>query len=225
MLFFVSLVIFLFTTYLLSREDFVLLRKNVTVEHVFDIVFLSGMVGLLSARLLFVLLHFKPGYLNPLIFFLVPYFPGLSLVGGVLGVCLFIILYTKQKRLPTARLLDILSLSFLASLSVYVAFESVVLFFTRHFLTGGIEAALVVFLIFFTGLSLSVFGKDRWKDGSIACVNLLAFCCLFASEKLITLSLGRKIIFDNELPLFLVLFVFIVLAYIFSRRRVTRKVS
>src|SRR5438270_6523068 len=103
----------LFCIYLLSRDDFILLRKNITLEQVFNYAFVSLAVGILSARIVYVLLHPSLRYLNPLVFLIFPYFPGLSTIGGVIGVMIFLLAVSRKKKIPKGRLYDIFSLSFL----------------------------------------------------------------------------------------------------------------
>ena len=76
-----------------------------TLEVLFNVAFYTMGVGLLSARIVYIVLHFSFGFLNPLVFFLFPYFPGLSLTGGVVGGAVFVLLY-KRKRFPTGRIFD-----------------------------------------------------------------------------------------------------------------------
>src|SRR5260221_9633094 len=94
---FVSFIVFLFILYTTVKDDFVFLRRNVEIEHIFNTVFLGIPLTLFFARLFFVLFHPKWAYLNPLVFFVIPYFPGLFAGGGIIGAILFLYLYTKNK--------------------------------------------------------------------------------------------------------------------------------
>lgn len=96
----VCLLVYLFTVHLLAKEDLVFVRKNITLETLFNLAFYTCGMGLLASRIVFVALHFKPGYFHPLVFLLFPYFPGLSLVGGIIGAMLFLMLYGKRKKNP-----------------------------------------------------------------------------------------------------------------------------
>ena len=110
-------VIFLFCLHFLARDDFIFLRKNITMEKIFNLAFLLAFVGLFSSRLAFVLLDFHTIYFNPLVFFIFPYFPGLSLAGGMLGSVGFLLYFASLQKLPFQKLFDFFSLSFLSAVS------------------------------------------------------------------------------------------------------------
>ena len=70
---FLCLIIFLFAVYQLSRDDFLFLRKGISTEHVFNVLFLGLPVALFASRLVYAILHPSFRYFNPLIFLIVPY--------------------------------------------------------------------------------------------------------------------------------------------------------
>src|SRR3989344_6058385 len=90
--------IFLFALFVLTRDDFVLIRKDVTLDVVFNISFVAFAVSLTSSRILYVILNPSSDFLNPLVFLLFPYFPGLSLLGAVAGRVLFLVIICKQLK-------------------------------------------------------------------------------------------------------------------------------
>src|SRR3989344_4407799 len=96
----------LFTIYYLSRDDLILLRKDVTIEKVFNLAFIIFFGGLFFARLAYGILYSTKIFLNPLKFFLFPYFPGLSLTGGIAGGVLLLFLILRFKNLPIGRIFD-----------------------------------------------------------------------------------------------------------------------
>lgn len=107
--------IFLYIVYVLSHDDFVILRSNAPMEKIFNVAFLSAFFALFSARFFYVFLNPKPVFLSPLGFLLFPYFPGLSLMGGILGGFLVSAFILKNWNLPTWRILDFFSMAFLVS--------------------------------------------------------------------------------------------------------------
>lgn len=113
-----SFLTFLFVLHILSREDWVLMRKNVTLEQLFNIAILTCFSGLLFARIFYVAFNPSWKYLNLLVFFLVPYFPGLSLSGGIIGALLFLLYYSKLKKFPFDRVADLLSIVLLIAFPV-----------------------------------------------------------------------------------------------------------
>lgn len=170
-----SFFVFLFCLYKIGKDDIVLIRKNVPLEQLFNIAFISAIVGIFSSRLFYVLANPAKGFLNPLVFLLFPYFPGLSIVGGVLGSLLVIIYYTRQKKLPTTRILDFFALALFAAIPVgYIG---------AIFLTGRItllEAFFlpITYLLLFIILSKFFFPKliqNSINQGSIAALALILF--------------------------------------------------
>ena len=113
----ICLLIFLGSLYLLANDDFVLLRHDVSMERVFDMGLVMSILSLLGARILYVVLNPSASFLNPLVFIMFPYFPGLSLTGALVGALFaFFLFYAKDAKAPRGRLLDFFSISFLATL-------------------------------------------------------------------------------------------------------------
>ncbi len=110
-------IVFLFCLFVLSKDDFLFLKKNITIEQVFNIAFVAGLVGLFSARIFYVVFNFAPGFLNPLVFFLFPYFPGLSILGAIIGIGFTVFVFSKGGKTPVFHVLDFFSIAFLAAAS------------------------------------------------------------------------------------------------------------
>lgn len=174
LLIFIGILVFLFCLFALSKEDYVLLRKNISVEMIFNEALLTVLVGLLFARIFFVGLHFHLFYLNPLAFLLFTYFPGLSLVGGVIGGCLFLLFYSNMKKRSLGRVFDFFALSFFFALpfgyAIYFYFiqKTPVIIFT---------IVPIVALVFFYML-LQLLKRADLKDGVIGALSLIAFAAL-----------------------------------------------
>src|SRR3990167_7333740 len=81
----VCLIVFLFCVHFLAKDDLILLRKDVSMEKFFNLIFLGAIFCLLSARLFYGIFHATTILLNPIVLLLFPYFPGLSLVLGAIG--------------------------------------------------------------------------------------------------------------------------------------------
>src|ERR1035437_541872 len=110
--------LFLFITYYLSREDFVLTRKDIHVSKVFSLALLTGLVALFSARFIFALSHPSTVLFNPLGFLAFYYYAGLSLIGAIVGSEIFIYAYCKYKKMPAGKMFDLFVLSFIGVLPV-----------------------------------------------------------------------------------------------------------
>lgn len=163
--------IFLFALYALSNDDFVLLRKHVTTTNIFDTAFLILFFSIFFARLFYVLFHFSPGFVNPVVFFLFPYFPGLSVVGGIIGGVVALYLSASLRAFPKDRIFDVFSLSFLACLPIGSLFSSLAGKKLPHMFLLNFVMFLVV--LFFFIFLLRLFHKGRLKDGSISILVFL----------------------------------------------------
>lgn len=167
--------VFLFTLYMTGREDIVFIRKNITTEILFDNAFLAVIVGMLSARLVHALLSLNPEYLNPLIFLLFPYFPGLSLSGGVFGAALFLTVILRYKKMPVGRVLDYFALSLLSALPVgYVG----KLFLTRRinvFENVYLPVVYLILFLFFLKIIYPRVIRNELKSGSLGMFFLFTF--------------------------------------------------
>lgn len=211
---FISLIISLFCIYLISRDDFIFLRKDVTLEKIFNLVFLTFFSGLFFSRLIFVIIESPKMFLNPLAFFLFPYFPGLSLIGGVLGALVFLVYYTDIKQLPFEKILDVFSVGFLASLSFgYLGF----------FLLSGIKDVAALALVFiyiilffvFIKYAYQLLSKGKFKDGSIGYLILFMFSFISIITAIVTKFSEFAFIRNIENYLFLLLL--IISIYMFAK--------
>lgn len=161
------LIIYLFFVFIFSRDNFLLLRKNINTDKVFNITFLILLIGLLFARILYVAFHFSKDYFNPLVFFLISYFPGLSVGGGIAASALFIIFYTQRSKLPTLHLLDIFSLSFLGTLPFGIVIS---LFSAKNLIFSLPLVALNTIIVW---VLISLFQKAKLLDGSAAYISMI----------------------------------------------------
>lgn len=113
---FLATFVFLFTLYWIGKDDLVLLRKNIALEQLFNITFIALGLGLFFSRLFYVIFHPSSQYLNPLVFLVFPYFPGLSLFGGILSVGIFLLYLKLSQKIPFTRIIDFYVLSLLTAL-------------------------------------------------------------------------------------------------------------
>lgn len=209
--FFVSL----FALFLFSRDDLTLLRKDVTLERMFNLFFLDFLVALFLSRAVFVILYSPEMLLNPLAFFLFPYFPGLSLVGGVIFGILFLVFYTRESRLPVGRILDFFALSFLVSLPFG--------FLGYFVLTNGksIEAlilsvAYIIVSFVFVKYFYQLLMRGFFKDGSLAFLVFIFFGVIsLASEIILKFS---NLLFLRQIENYLYLLLILLSVYFLVRQ-------
>lgn len=216
--------IMLFVIHSLAIDDFVLLRRHVTMVNLFDHALITFVIGLISARLIYIIFHFSPGFLNPLVFFIFPYFPGLSLGGGVVGSIIFLFFYTSLLKLPKERIFDIFSISFLCTLPIGLFLLAIKAKKTPTIILS--EGILIIISIVFLAFLIRLFQKGSIKDGSISLLSLcifsfISFLAQFFLQKekvFFFLSIDQLILFC--LFIFSLLF-FIKQEYLFFRKKLS----
>ncbi len=191
---FLGLFTALFSIYYLSRDDLILLRKDATVEQIFNLAFIVFLGGLFFARLFYGILYSTKIFVNPLNFLLFPYFPGLSLTGGIVGGIVVLLIVCRSKNFPAGRILDIFSISILSSLSlgyfgffwlsgqnllsvkpIFLIIIYITLFYLfikyihQHLLKGILKdgSGGMLFLISFSAISLIVNVYDKFKTNPL----------------------------------------------------------
>ncbi|MBI2028772.1 MAG: prolipoprotein diacylglyceryl transferase [Candidatus Levybacteria bacterium] len=174
----VCLFIFLFCEYYLAKDDLVFLRKNISMERFFNIIFIGSLFCLLGARFFYGLFHAKQILLNPFVFLLFPYFPGLSLVGGVIGAVVFYLILSLNKKnpLPLGRMSDFFSVGFLITLPVgflgYFMFAEEMSSLIR---TISLMAVYIILFAIFWKIFLPQMLNHKFKDGTITFLFLVCF--------------------------------------------------
>ena len=161
---FICLSIFLYVIHYFAHDDFVILKKNVSMEQIFNVVFITLAFVFFISRLFFIILNLRSSYLNPIVFLAFPYFPGFSLTGAVVGGSAFLLWYLKKKRFPVKRILDFFSTSLLTVIPVYL-FLNVLIY--RKFLIGPILEGIffTLLLIIFYTFILPKYFAGKIKDG------------------------------------------------------------
>ena len=203
LLFLFCLFLFFFCVFVFAKDDFTILRKNITLSQIFDLTFVMILFSLLSSRLFFVLLHFTKGYLNPFVFFLVPYFPGMSLFGAILGAVLATLFLSRNKKFPTLKLLDIFSLSFFASFLFWFFVTNIVSLVTKKPHFSFVYLLLFPFIAFFV-FFLRRYAKGKYKEGTIALLFFIVFSFLSLLSDVVSMQKRVVWVFGYEDILFIV---------------------
>lgn len=218
-----ALSISLFILHVMTREDYALMRRNISMEQLYNIIFIVFISGFLSARLVFILFNFQTFYLNPVVFFALFYFPGLSLFGAICGIYIALAVICYRKNYPWKKFFDMFSIAFISGLPL-AALGTSALHSTAYFfpiITSVIFYGLmgiVAFTIFYKRML-----RNSMSDGvttSILLVSIsLAYCLsLFLRTK----SLA---VFQRPEPISLLLLVIgqsIFLGYIFYSKKKER---
>ncbi|HVZ12676.1 MAG TPA: hypothetical protein VG965_06635 [Patescibacteria group bacterium] len=155
-----------FLLYYFSKQDFVLLRQNISLSQIFDALSVSTLSAFLMGRALYVVNNLKSDLLSFLRFFHIWKYPGISMFGflGGGGLCLFLI-FAKKKGL--SRICDIFTISFFPLFAVSIFFEKYM--HGLIFLPILMFIVAVAFFIFF----LRSHHKYILRDGSISLIFLL----------------------------------------------------
>lgn len=173
----VCLFIFLYCVYVLANDDFIFLRRDITMEKLFNIIFLGSLISLFTARL-FYGFSAKDIFSNPLVFLAIPYFPGLSLLGAVAGAGIYILFLAKRREppLPLRRICDLFSIAFLLSLPVgflgYLLFSEAGVQVAR---TGSQAVIYFILFIIFLKFFLPRLLNGKFKEGTITLLFLIVF--------------------------------------------------
>jgi len=170
----ICLVLFLFRLYHVANDDYVLVKKNISLDEVFNCAFICGFISLLFARIFYVILNPDPVFFSPLGFLIFPYFPGLSLLGGLLGGTLGLFIYCRMKKFPIGRVFDF----FTVSLTFIMPFGLIGYFLlSQEFSVGG-TVKLVLFAVMALAANLYLYPKANSleiKDGGISVLFLIFF--------------------------------------------------
>ncbi|MBU2632125.1 prolipoprotein diacylglyceryl transferase [Patescibacteria group bacterium] len=170
----ICFVIFLYSIFSLSKDDLLFVRKDITMEKIFNLAFLAAFVALFFARLSYVLLNPKPIFFSILGFFLFPYFPGLSLLGAVLGGAIFLFLYTSKKNMPIGRIIDFFTFGLMTVIPIGI-WGKIILSGQNSILAVGSIFYYLFILVLFIRFVLPNSMRGRFKDGTLGIIFLAAF--------------------------------------------------
>lgn len=185
LLFIPALLLFLYALYRLVKDDYIFIRKGISLEQSFDIAFITLWAGLFMSRFLYLFFHLKAGE-N----FLVDFFSyknnGLSLTGAIIGGTLVVYLISKYKRLPLGRIGDFLSLSFLYALPLLFLVNA--LFVKKNELLFVFLNVIIYFvlLLFFVQFLYPKIMNRTLKEGMLAVLFLLLFSLIALLTSLLT---------------------------------------
>lgn len=213
---------FLFVLHILSREDWVLMRKNVTLEQLFNIAILTCLCGLFFARIFYIMFNPSWHYLNLLVFFLFPYFPGLSLSGGIIGALLFLLYYSKLKKFPFERVADLLSTVLLLAFPVGLLGS---LFLPNHPHIAVIIGELFIYPVLY-GVMIKLVQpaviRGEVKDGTSTFLIIMSISLITFLVNMVPFHRPTHFFINGSEILFFILFLFS-LAYIIRHEFVRKR--
>lgn len=181
--------VFLYCVYLLANDDFIFLRRDVTMEKIFNIIFLGSLSSLFFSRLFYGLSHGGNVFANALVFLLFPYFPGLSLLGGVIGggIVLLFLGLNKKSALPAKRLADFFSIALLVTLPIgflgYYMFSENGISIIR---AGSLIVSYLMLFVIFLRFLLPKLLSGKLKEGTITFLFLIFFAIISLASNAFT---------------------------------------
>jgi len=170
------LVLFLFVCsfvlFVTSRHDFVLLRQNISIRHVFDKALVILLFSLFIARVIYLVdERMYDFFLDPLRFLHVIIFFGFNIFGLITTLSLGV-LFSFRKRKNFLRILDIYLLSFspliIFEAIYYLLFSNINIWITSSYLS----LSLIVFILF-----VKMHSCFKIKDGVVA-FSILIFSAI-----------------------------------------------
>lgn len=176
--------IFLYVLYYYAKDDFIIVRKGIAIEKIFNLAFLTGIAALFFARLFYLFFNPSLELIKPLIFLAFPYVPGLSLFGAIIGGLIFLYAYTTYQKLPVGKISDLFTISFLTVLPLgYLINALMLLGKTDPFYNLLIISSFIIFILFIR-IIYPFSGKGEIKDGSISLMFVSVFSFIYFIIKL-----------------------------------------
>jgi prolipoprotein diacylglyceryltransferase len=170
-----ALLIFLYTLYKLSGDDHVLIRKNISLEQMFDATFITLWFCLVLSRIYFFIFDQKSKGNVFIEFFTTR--GGLSLTGAVVSGIIVLYLVAKYKKIPLGRLFDFFTLSFLFALPA--GFAGIMLLHLKQpvvLIAYGVSAVIyLVSAILFRRFLFPKLLNRSIKEGTISVYFLFLF--------------------------------------------------
>lgn len=194
-----TLLVSFFILYLLSRNDFVLVRQNVSLTEVFNLTISGAIFAGIMSRVFYVFDTNSWNLFNPLVFFHIIKVPGLSVFGFYITMAVWVYLQLKkQKALP--RIFDIISLSFSSVIlfSLLIPYFQVPIYF--------IQLAIFVIALVLTAILFKMNRAYKLKDGSI---TFLIFFLVSLQNFILAILFGKNLSLS---PTFYLSFIIMVLS-------------
>lgn len=176
--------IFLYVLYYISRDDFVIVRKDIPIGKIFSLAILTSLVMLFFSRLFFVLIHPDPRLLNPLGFLALPYFPGLSLMGGIASAQIFVFLYASYRKFPVGKIMDLFTLSFMGILPIGYIANFIISLGKVSVFNNVIFVFSILIALLFAKIIFPFSNKGEIKDGSLSLIFTTIISFLYFLTKL-----------------------------------------
>lgn len=205
LIFIPAVFIFFYSLYNLVKDDYILIRKNITIEAIFDIAFICSAATILFSRVFFFISHTLTSKNVLLLFF--SRAGGLSLMGAIVGGTFCLYFLSKYRKIPLGRLFDFFILALVVSLP-FGFLGYTLIFFKTSFIFGLVNAVLYVFLwVLFFRVLYPKFMNRTLREGTISLLFFIIFSVSFFLTHSISskLSILQVITFENVLAVVILL--------------------
>ena len=214
--FFLLLTLFIcfFILYLLSKNDFVLLRKNISLQKMFDTAFLILIFSFVVGRFFYILDTFKFGLLHWLTFFHILKFPGISLTGAFLGAFLAFIFFREKSVLK--RVADIF----------YLSFYPMIIF---SFITANwshlplLRVGLVLCVVSLFGVLVRFYRSYAVHDGSITLIVLSLLAATTLISKIASSGGHILSVFSFSMVTSMLIFITSIILFYLNEKKILKK--
>lgn len=210
---------FLFCLYKFTKDDYQFIRKNISSEQVFDIVFIVFWIGLFFARFIF-FIGYNLQERDLLSSFFSLRFGGFSLPGGIFGGSLMLFLIGKYRKIPIGRMFDFFSLALLFSLPIGFTGYAFSLRSNASYLYLAVGLLYLILLILFMRFLFPRILNRTIREGNLSLyfIAIYSLLSLFASVLRLEKNVVAFISIDTLLLIvFLLLSLFIVVKQESSR--------
>jgi prolipoprotein diacylglyceryltransferase len=156
------------------------------------------------------------------VFLAFPYYPGLSLGGGIIGGVIFMYLTCKRKRYPFLRIFDFIGLSFLAAIP-YGMLGTLFIHSLTVYSAVFITILYLSFFLFFFKVLYPKLLKGDVKEGRMGLYFLLGYGAFSLLLSIVNHQKGIISFFGFEDLLSLLIFIISLFCYIRLERQSKRK--
>lgn len=194
LLLFLALFLFLFCFYYFIQDDFHFIRKGITLEQLFNVLFLGLFFNVFIARIVRVFIHPSEAFLNPLAFIFIPGFSDIPFFESIVGLFIIFIFLTRQRKMNAARFLDYVSLSLLCALPVSFLGSYFLQEKKDVFIGVYIPVIYFVLFLFFANVLFKKFARGSLKEGSIAALFLVMVSLVSLIEDILMLYTQNRLL-------------------------------
>jgi prolipoprotein diacylglyceryltransferase len=208
-----AFILFLYYIYKLVKDDYVFIRKNISLEQIFDITFIVTWIGLFFARLFYFI--FNPQLAQNIFFnFFSANISGLSLFGGLVGGAGALYLIGKYKKIPLGRLFDFFTLALVVALPLgFLGAASL----TKDFALLAYLGNAVVYFIFALFCVKYVHPKltsRELKEGNLQVVFLVFLAVVLLINGILLREEGKIVLITIENSILLIFLLFSLVLFI-----------